>query len=193
MSGPLKVEFEHRWESPIGLPASDVAQELGEKMRRRMMLVRAIIVVAGAAGLAYATQRLGMPVAAGLCVFLGALPILWIIGFFAGAFLSLGTLRGVVKEAAENPERITAYKEQVALEVGEQALTVKRHRYGADASIDQIAWNMVQLIRQGGSIAVLHYGGGLHVQLPASAFPDAAAFDAFCLAVQERIWAAQRS
>lgn len=192
VTAPLKVEFEQRWISPIGFPPPQVAEELARSAKKRMTIVRAVVVVVGAAGLAWATQRLGMPVVAGLCVFFAALPVLWLVGFFAGALLTVRSMAGAVREAALDRGPRDDLVEKIGLEVGEEALTVTRKRGTEAAQIEQAPWSAVHLNRPAPELAMLMLGAGQAIQVPASAFADAAAFDAFCLKVQERIWAAQR-
>lgn len=178
--------------APIGFPSPQVAEELAKGARQRMLIARAVVVVLGAAGLAWATQRLGMPVVAGLCVFFAALPVLWLIGFLAGALLTVRSMAGAVREAAQAPGAPGPVVEKIGLEVGEEGLTVTRKRGAEAAQIEQAPWHAVHLNRPAPDVAVLLLGAGQALQVPASAFGDAAAFDSFCLKLQERIWAAQR-
>lgn len=194
---PLKVEFEHPRLRPGQAPtlpgAAVVVNELTPGLRNRVLAARAVIVVLGAAALAFVTQRLGMSLGAGLCAFFGALPVLWLFGFFVGALLTMRktamAARGV-DWSAELQKNLVS--ERVTLEVGEPGLRVTRRLGEEHESTELVGWQRINLTRLGPDAALIGLEPAVPISLPASAFPDAAAFDAFCLAVQGHVWAAQR-
>lgn len=202
-STPLTVEFDHPRLRPEQLPqvphlpGAVVMNEFTPGLKRRVGVARAVLVVAGAAALAFVTQRLGLPLSGGLCVFFGALPVLWFVGFLVGAGLTAKKTAQAVRSGAaqvnwgEALERSTVM-ERVTLEVGELGLRVTRRADDVPESSELVGWNRVNLTRFSPDTALIRLEPGFPVAVPARVFPDAAAFDAFCLAVQGRVWAAQR-
>lgn len=200
---PLTVEFDHPRLRPeqlpqlAHLPGAVVMNEFTPGLKRRVGVARAVLVVLGAAALAFVTQRLGLPLSGGLCVFFGALPVLWIVGFLVGAGLTAKKTAQAVRTGAaqvnwgEALERSTVM-ERVTLEVGELGLRVTRRAADQPESSALVGWNRVSFTRVTPDMALLGLDPGEPVSVPARAFPEAAAFDAFCLAVQGRVWAAQR-
>lgn len=195
------VRFEHRRPKP-GLPPAAVAgahalDDVATGIGRRATLARGVLVVCGAAGLAWVTQRSGQPVGVGLCAFFGALPLLWLGGWVVGA---LFTVRKAARSAAKTMQTIDWQKaieentiaEQVTVQVLELGLQVGRELAGAPASTELFGWQRVQFERHGHQLAFLALEGREPLSVPASAFPTAEAFDAFCLSVQAHVWEAQR-
>lgn len=191
------VRFEHRRPKP-GVPAAvDGAEVLTTGISRRTTIARGVLVVAGAAALAWVTQRSGQPLGVGLCAFFGALPLLWFAGWVVGALFSV---RAAARAAAKTMERIDWQKaiddntvlEQVTVQVLETGLQVSRELQGASASTALFGWQRVQFDRHGPALAFIGLEGGEPLSVPASAFSDGATFDAFCLSVQGRVWEAQR-
>lgn len=201
------VEFEHRRFVPpvagVALPrAVDAASLPGYVTRVRV--VRAVVVLLGALAIALATQRAGVGLSAALCVFLGLLPVLWIAGWLGGFAL---TARRFVAQAKQGVQGLDLQaelarhtrSERVRLEVHAEGLRVVRRGAADQDDTHTWPWQQVSFTRPGPQAAVLHLGAGELVlgpgellELPASAFPDAAAFDAFCLELQGRVWATQR-
>jgi hypothetical protein len=191
---PLKVDVELRslrelpqWNGPK--PA-----EVMPGLKRRVTVTRALLVVAGSALIAFGAQRLGIPVGAGLCLFFVALPALWVGGFLIG---TLFTVRKVAREMPGQPIRLdfstsNQVVEKVTLEVGELGLNVTRRPEAQAESTQLIGWNRVQLGRHHPEQASIFTADGLHFDVPATAFPSRETFDAFCVAVQGKIWAAQK-
>lgn len=203
-SPPLKVEFEHR--RPLmaeagvafGQPGT-VVTNLNQRVLRRVQVVRAVVAVLGAAGLAWGTQALGLSLGAGLCAFLGALPVLWVVGWLVGFAFGARQALSESKAALERGDwkaelDAQLVKERVRLEVSELGLRITRQPKDEPEVSELVGWTRVGLTRHGTEAAmiILQHQPFLPVQVPASAFADAAAFDAFCLAVQGHVWAAQR-
>jgi hypothetical protein len=196
----LSVEFEHprRMLDLPQAPALEVtdARSLPGFMSR-VRVARAVVVVSGALVTAFATQRSGLPLAGATCVFVGMLPVLWFAGWLGGF---LWWARRTVRQAGEaavqagdvavSLARQRAHRERVRLEVRDDGLLVAR-RFEQEADERTVPWPGVHLTRPGPAAALLQVGPLELIELPASAFPDAAAFDAFCLAVQARVWRAQ--
>ncbi|MBL8934225.1 MAG: hypothetical protein JNM69_06720 [Archangium sp.] len=192
------VRFEHRRPRPGVLPAAVAgAGSLTGGISRRTTIARGVLVVSGAAALAWVTQRSGQPLGAGLCAFFGALPLLWFAGWVVGALFSV---RAAARAAAKTMERIDWQKaidentiaEQVTLQVLETGLQVSREPQGASSSSELFGWQRVQFERHGHHMAFIGLEAGEPLSVPATAFSDGAAFDAFCLSVQGQVWEAQR-
>jgi hypothetical protein len=192
--GPLKVDVELRSlrEPPRWLGPKPV--DIIPGLKRRVGITRALFVIAGSASIAFAAQRLGIPVTAGLCLFFVALPVLWVGGFLIG---TLFTLRKAAKELPGQPLHFdlsasNQVVEKVTLEVGELGLNVTRRPEQQPEATQLIGWNRVQLARPEADAAAVWTADGLNFHVPATAFPSREAFDAFCVAVQGKIWAAQK-
>lgn len=187
------VRFEHRRPKPGVFPAAAEGAQVLTGISRRTTIARAVLVVTGAAALAWVTQRSGQPLGVGLCAFFGALPILWLAGWLVGALIS-------VRKAARSVQAIDWKKaidehtvaEQVTLQVLELGLQVSRERSNVPASTELFGWQRVQFERHGHHTAFIGLEGSEPFSVPATAFPDGEAFDAFCLSVQGRVWEAQR-
>lgn len=195
------VRFEHR-RPKLGVPPAAVAgaqalDDVATGIGRRATLARGVLVVFGAAGLAWVTQRSGQPVGVGLCAFFGALPLLWLAGWVVGA---LFTVRRAARSAAKTMQTIDWQKaieentiaEQVTVQVLELGLQVGREPPGAPPSSELFGWQRVHFDRHGHQMVFIGLEGGEPLSLPASAFADGATFDAFCLSVQAHVWEAQR-
>lgn len=195
------VRFEHRRQKP-GVPAAAVAgaqalDDVATGISRRTTLARGVLVVGGAAGLAWVTQRSGQPIGVGLCAFFGALPLLWLAGWVVGA---LFTVRTAARSAANAMKGIDWQKaldentvaEQVTMQVLALGLQVGRASPGAPDSSALFGWQRVHFERQGHHTAFIGLEGSEPLSVPATAFVHAEAFDAFCLSVQAHVWEAQR-
>lgn len=195
------VRFEHRRPKP-GVPPGAVAgaqvfSDVATGISRRTTIARGVLVVTGAAALAWVTQRSGQPLGVGLCAFFGALPLLWFAGWLVGA---LFTVRKAARSAAKTMQTIDWQKaiaentvaEQVTLQVLELGLQVSREPLGASASTELFGWQRVHFDRHGHQMVFIGLEGGEALSVPATAFADGATFDAFCLSVQAHVWEAQR-
>jgi hypothetical protein len=193
----MKVEFEHRLVAPgplqVTLGSRPVPEPLARQLAGRIRVTRWVVLLAGAAAVAYATQRSGVSLWGALCIFGGALPVLWVAGWLTGAGLHMrrtvkqfeaqldsGALQGQVEAGGE--------KEHVAFELLEGGLQVTR----AGRSPTLVGFQRVGMQRLGPEVLVVNVEGE-PFQVPRAAFPDAGAFDAFCLALQGRVWNAERS
>lgn len=194
------VRFEHRRPKPGPVAAVAGAQALTDiatRISRRTTVARTVLVVMGAAALAWVTQRSGQPLGVGLCAFFGALPLLWFAGWVVGA---LFTVRTAARSAAKTMQTIDWQKaidentvaEQVTLQVLELGLQVGREGAGVPPTSELFGWQRVDFERHGQHLAFISLEGREPLSVPASAFAHAEAFDAFCLSVQGHVWEAQR-
>jgi hypothetical protein len=207
-SSPPQVEFEHRRLKPGVVPPSLVAAqqkagELGKRMSRRAKIWRGVFVVAGAAAIAFATQRAGMELQSGLCFFLAALPVLWVggwlFGFLFSFFVHARTAKGEIRahvgsmnwqqELAQN-----SVVEKVKMTVLTEGLELLR-----DADRQLVPWAAIKLDRVDAktlAVYLLNESSGLAMNealpVPRVSFASDEAFDAFCLEAQKHVWEAQR-
>ncbi|MEW5740586.1 MAG: hypothetical protein AB1938_16780 [Myxococcota bacterium] len=195
----ISVEFEHRRFVPPAAPGPRALKLLGPGgvpgLTRRIRIVRAVFVIAGALGIAFATERSGVALGAALCVFLGALPLLWVVGWLAGVLLTTRRLAVQTSKALEGLDlqaELAKHQrvERVRLELRDDGLWLERKGVGEDES-RSIDWRKVGFTRRGPQSAVVFVGPQDFLEIPSAAFPDAAAFDAFCLALQARVWRAE--
>lgn len=192
----IAVEFEHRrFVVPEGPgPAIQVLGPGGVPgLTKRIKVVRAAIVALGALGIAFATQRAGVSLGSALCVFLGVLPVLWIAGWLAGVVFTTRRLAVKTSKALQGMDlqaELSKHQrvERVRLELREDALWLERR--GVEDESRSVAWGQVGFTRRGPQSAVVFVGPQDFLEIPSAAFPDAAAFDAFCLALQARVWRA---
>lgn len=198
-SPPPSVEFEHQRLAPQA-SAAPLGRVIDAKdlpgYATRVRVVRAVVVVVGALAIAFATQRGGLPLTTALCVFVGVLPVLWLIGWFGGFLLSARKLasqaRGPVAalDELEADVRRRVRAERVRLEVRDDGLLIER-RGEVENDTRTLPWRQVQFSRPGPGGAIFQLGPLELLEVPATAFADTAAFDAFCLAVQARVWRAE--
>jgi hypothetical protein len=191
----MKVEFEHRHLAPgplqVTLGSRPVPEPLARQLAGRIRVTRWLVLLAGAAAVAFATQRAGVSLSGALCIFAGALPVLWVGGWLTGAGLHM---RRTVKQfeaqldAGAPPAQVSeAGGEHVAFELLEGGLQVTR----AGRAPALVGFQRVGMQRLGPEVLVVTVEGEpFHV--PRAAFPDAGAFDAFCLELQGRVWNAER-
>jgi hypothetical protein len=191
---PLRVEFTQEHSGLVG-PLTGPRLELVRKAKQRNSVISAVVVVLGAMAEAFIAQRFGLSVGSGLCLFVASLPVLLLFGYILGAVVLVRTAAGEAgKLAAVALQNRVTSRERITLEVRADALEVTRQVDSHAPSTEQHEWKALQLVRPGADRAVLaSFVGHVPVEIPASAFASSEAFDAFCLAVQERIWAAQRS
>lgn len=199
---PLEVEFEHR-RLPPGAAAFAPAQArvtmLKARIGRGAQLSRALVVLGGAAAIAWATQRAGLALPEALCFFFAALPVLWVGGWLFGfLFQARRTARQLSSEygsmAWQQAAAAATVREKVKLGVSAEGLAVTR-----EGSRELIEWGRVSMNRAWPTGLTLFYAvaegpapfpEGLVV--PCSAFPTGEGFDDFCAAVQRQLWAAER-
>lgn len=204
----MQVEFEHRRLKPGTVPPSlDAAQkragELGQKMSRRARLWRVGFLIVGAGAIAWATQRAGMELKAGLCLFLAALPVLWVggwlFGFLFSFFVHARRAKGDVEVRVgstgwqQELESVTVIEKVKLLVRGDGLETI---RDGGPAEL--VPWSRVKMDRVDAKTLALFVrdASGLALNetlpVPRAAFSSDDAFDAFCLEVQKHVWEAQR-
>ena len=199
-----EVEFEHRRLRPGTVPPSiQKAQErftgLRGKLIQRARISRAVFVLMGALGIAWATERAGIALPAAICFFFGALPVLWVGGWLFGflfqarrAAKDVATTVGSTQWQGEL-EAVTVI-EKVKLSMSSLGLHVTR-----DQDTKVIGWGRVRMERADPGSMALYLGeepGGLALNeglmVPRTAFGSDGRFDDFCLAMQRFIWEAQR-
>lgn len=198
-SPPPSVEFEHQRLAPPS-SAAPLGRVIDAKdlpgYATRVRVVRAVVVVAGALAVAFATQRGGLPLTTALCVFVGVLPVLWIAGWFGGFLLSARKLAAQAKGAVaaldelEADVRRRSRSERIRLEVRDDGLFVER-RGELENDARTVPWRDVHFSRPGPAGAIFQLGPLELLEVPAGAFAEPSAFDAFCLAVQARVWRAE--
>lgn len=199
-----EVEFEHRRLKPGTVPPSiQKAQQrfsgLRGKLMQRARISRAVFVLAGAAAIAWGTQRVGIELPMAVCFFFGALPILWVGGWLFGfLFQARRSAKDVATTVGSTQWQgelaASTVVEKVKLSMSSLGLHVTR-----DADSTVIGWNRIRMDRMGpGTLAVylgeeatgLALNEGLMV--PRAAFTSDTRFDDFCLTMQRLIWEAQR-
>jgi hypothetical protein len=198
-----EVEFEHRRLKPGTVPPSlqQAREELGSLQStivQRARLWRVAFVVAGAASIAWSTQRLGIALPGALCFFFGALPVLWVggwlFGFVVHARRSARTVAARVGSTKWQGELEAAtVTEKVKLAMSSLGLHVTR-----DGVSQVVGWPRVRMDRVDDQTLALFLAEDTGLALneglmvPRSAFASDAAFDDFCLAMQRFLWEAQR-
>ena len=192
------VEFERRRLAPqAAVKGLHLAVEgtAGRRFVQRVHGVRAAVVLLGALAVAFLTQRLGFGLGGALCVFLGLLPVLRGAGWLGGLLFSTRRLASDVSaqlgSALSAEERGRRWHlERVRLEVREDGLWLYRKGELTDGQ-QTWAWRDVRVSRPGPVAALLGLGADEVLEVPASAFPSGSDFDAFCLALQAKLWRAE--
>lgn len=195
-----EVEFEQRRLDPGAIAQTlPPAREGMKRLLDRARVVRAVIVLVGAAALAFGTQRAGIPLGGALCLFFAALPVLWVggwlVGFFTQAKRAARKLSSDVGSSAwQEKLKAATTIEKVKLSFNESGLTVTRH--GEERLT---GWNRVRIERINAGELAIHYHPAFAdfsrpevLSLPSTAFASTEAFDEFCLAMQKFVWSAQR-
>ncbi len=187
-----RVEFQHQRLHGDGLQVSlPGAANLAVGLRRRIVAVRSVVLLLGSLGLAFATQRSGLSLGGALCLFLGTLPVLWVMGSFAGALLNA---RRMVASAERLQGSATRSIEHVTLELTDTHLRVRRVVGEATHDI-AFALRDVRMHRLGTDVLIVTLTQGTtleHLQVPVSAFLNSGEFDAFCLELQGALWSSER-
>jgi hypothetical protein len=135
-------------------------------------------------------------VTAGLCIFLVALPVLWLVGFLLGSAVMVREFAKTVAPGAAGAAldlQAHTHLERLSLEILDAGLQVTRRAEGEPDASQLVAWNQLAFTRLGAQMSRIDLATGEMLELPASAFPDASAYDAFCLALQGKVWSAQRA
>lgn len=193
-----QVEFEHRRLKPGALPPSLAAPR--ERMRAlltRARLTRGVFVVLGAAAIAFFTQRAGIGLEGALCLFLFALPALWVGGWLLGFLFSARRAARKVAEAVgssawQGELAAATMLEKVKLSADAPGLEVTRAE-----GTQLVRWSSVRIERVGPETLAVSLGAeelalNESLMVPRAAFPSAEAFDEFCLTLQRFVWEAQR-
>lgn len=175
---------------------------LHQKLLRRARLFRALFLLLGTVGIAWATQRAGIELPQALCFFLGAVPVLWVFGWLFGFLFqarraakdvatSVGSTRWQAElEAATIVERVKLCLSEVGLQVS---------LGGGDGQARVVPWSRVKIERVSPQMLAVFLrderGLALNegLQVPRSAFSSDQSFDDFCLAMQRRVWEGERS
>jgi hypothetical protein len=141
---------------------------------------------------AFATQRAGVSLSGALCIFAGALPALWVMGWLSGALLHLRRTARQLGEVGSTKWQAqveaATRRSKVAFELLDTGLQVTRE--GSAASL--VGYPRVGMQRLGPEVLVVNVEGEAF-QVPCAAFPSADEFDAFCLALQGHVWRAERN
>lgn len=193
-----QVEFEHRRLKPGALPPSLAApQERVRSLVTRARLTRAVFVVLGAAAIAFVTQRAGIGLNGALCLFLFALPALWVggwlLGFLFSARRAVKTLsREMGSTAWQGELAATTMLEKVKLSADARGLEVTRSE-----GTQMVRWRAVRIERVDPETLAVSLGAeefalNESLMVPRAAFPSVEAFDEFCLTLQRFVWEAQR-
>jgi hypothetical protein len=193
----VKVEFEHRHLEPgslqVTVGSKPVPASLARQLAGRLRLTQWAVLVCGAAAVAFATERAGVSLSGALCIFAGALPVLWVVGGLGGALLHLRrTARQVSSQlgstAWQREVEAATRRERMTFEVLETGLQVTRE--GRAPSL--VGYQRVGMQRLGGEQLMVNVDGeAFHV--PLTAFAGPGEFDAFCLGLQARVWATQHT
>ncbi len=196
-SGPHEVEFESRRLQPGKIASLQPAQQSFKSLLARARLIRVIVTVAGAGALAFITARAGIPLSGALCLFLIALPGLWVGGWLLGFFTQAKrTARELNRDMGsvhwqQELEAATTI-ERVKLSAASDGLTLTRA-----GETKQLPWRSVRVERMNASTLAVYLTAeelalNESLRVPAQAFASPEAFDAFCLALQRFVWEAQR-
>jgi len=194
---PQEVSFEHRIRKSGAVPPSFSKVELKAARRHRSAAWKAkvwrwVFVIAGAAIVAFVTQRAGVSLPLALCPFFGVLPVLWVGGWAFG--YGVHTIRsaraGVIEMGStqwKHELESVLVPERVKIAISREAMIVTRDDRTASA-----AWKHVQFKRLGVQEIAIFFGAGETLSVPRTAFASDAAFDDFCLTMQGFIWQAER-
>jgi len=160
-------------------------------------ITRGIFVVIGAAAIAFITQRAGISLGGALCLFLVALPSLWVGGWLFGFLFSA---RRVAKKFArdmgssswQGELAAVTMLEKVKLSADAPGLEVTRTE-----GTQLVDWKTVRIERVDPdtlavSLGVEDLALNESLMVPRAAFASPEAFDEFCLALQKFVWEAQR-
>ncbi len=160
-------------------------------------ITRGIFVVIGAAAIAFITQRAGISLGGALCLFLVALPALWVGGWLFGFLFSARRAakrfaRDVGSSGWQNELAAVTMLEKVKLSADAPGLEVTRTE-----GTQLVQWKMVRIERVDADTLAVSLGLedlalNESLMVPRAAFPSAEAFDEFCLTVQRFVWEAQR-
>lgn len=195
---PQEVEFELRRPRDGDVPELLAESErFGRRLLLRTRAFVGVVLVTGAALLAWVTQRLGLPLPGAVCAFMGFLPVLYVAGWFFGFFVmarrAAEDLSGRAASAASAAPGGEEVAERITLRPQAQGLAVRRRGEGAADEERLVGWERIAMSRLGAEAVLLVFDGGEdQLTVPAAAFASPEAFDAFCLGLQGRIWAAQR-
>jgi hypothetical protein len=206
----LSVEFTHRKRKTPRVSARlTQSTDSGGKAVRfeatslnsRAKWIRLALMVAASAGLAFFAGRAGYSTGESACFFLGLMPLFWILASLVGLLLSVQKVTSppVVDMGSDRwPAQIheDTVEERLQLTLGEQ---LELRRLSAEpVSERRAAYTRVRMERQSEDEFGLQCKVWLRdveslvneeeLLIPASAFENQASFDAFCLALQAKIW-----
>jgi len=204
-----EVEFEHRRLKPGTLPPSIAAgqreaQALGRTMSARARIWRVVIVLLGAASIAWSTQRLGLEFGTSLCLFIGALPVLWVLGWLFGMAVSMlwhvrRTKQKHLRVQVGSMNWQNELEQVTVVEKVKMAVTGEGLKLTRDGAEQLVPWAAVKVDRVDAktfAVFLLNEVSGLAMNealpVPRSAFASDDSFDGFCLEVQKHVWEAQR-
>ncbi len=169
-----EVQFERH----IARTAEAEADALSESITRKVNLARGGTFVAAALLVAVLTHLAGLGTGGSLCVFFGLLPLMWIASWVAGM---RAIMKGVRQRAELETQGPTLRRETVKLRAAPSSLEVSYD----GAVVQHWPWSEVSLDRTGGGLHLRR--GAQGVDVPASAFGDAAQLEAFAAFVEQYI------
>lgn len=203
MNEATEIRFEHRRLKPGVVPASlkrahDRAPQLRARLMRRMNVWRMGITVVGAGLIAYATQKMGIELPYAMCLFFGALPVLWLGGLMIGFVFSA---RKVAVEELDTRVGSTQWKQELEAATTTEQVRLSLASGGLELERDGVKsftpWARLRLERHDAKAVMIFFSGtelalDEALTVPRSAFGSDEAFDGFCLEAQRLVWAAQR-
>lgn len=172
-------------------------------MSRRARLWRIGFLIVGAGVIAWATERAGMELKSGLCLFVVALPALWVGGWLFGFLFSFFVHARRAKGDVQVQVGSTNWQNELAsvTEIEKVKLLVRADGLETirNGVTELVAWSRVKMDRVDSKTLALFVRddvSGLAMNetlpVPRAAFSSDEAFDAFCLEVQKHVWEAQR-
>jgi hypothetical protein len=200
----LSVEFRHR---PISNPKGPVSPSKGpdvefglgstgnrthgtfngvsyeaQSLSLNGKWARFALLALGSMALAYVLRRSSVSLNGSLCLFLGVMPIWWIISSLVGLFFSMKKVANDAKPENGDGEllRLTLHETFEIASVSEKNRPPRQIRYAQ------------MTFRREGTEAFISLKQEAPLVVPASAFESDKAFDEFCLELQRNIWAAER-
>jgi hypothetical protein len=178
-------------------PSLEVPRERMRSLLTRARVTRGVFVVLGAATIAFTTQKAGIGLEGALCLFLFALPALWVGGWLLGFLFSARRAakkfsQEMGSSAWQGELAATTMIEKVKLSADAPGLEVTRTE-----GTQLVRWNSVRIERISPETLAVSLGAeelalNDNLMVPRAAFPSAEAFDEFCLTLQKFVWEAQR-
>lgn len=158
----------------------------GNPILRNMTLARRATIVIGALAVAGFSHLAGLGLGGALCVFVGVLPVLFVMSVLVGVSAAVNTAAKVAREGAPaDPMTLVRRQQRVRLRALPEALELELQD-GAKSEIERWAWADVKLLRTADAIELTKAPRAMIVPLATSGL------DAF-VAVVERYTAAEKT